>query len=132
MALPAGVSADSIRAVYENTKRPDAVSRIASAANTTNATLAKNGPGAVFAISGYNAAASVRYLKLYNKASAPAVGTDVPFATIALQATAAFNPNLCGLSFSTGIAYALTTGAADNDTGALTAADVVGLSITYA
>lgn len=60
------------------------VSRIVSAANTTNATSAKAGPGYLHHISGYNAAAAARYLKLYNKASAPTVGTDTPFMTIYL------------------------------------------------
>jgi hypothetical protein len=35
-------------------------------------------------------------------------------------------------SFRNGLAYALTTGAADSDTAALTAADVVGLNVDYA
>lgn len=132
MALPSGVSKDSIRALSESLSRPDSVSRIASAAASVNATSAKASAGTVFTISGYNAAAAVRYLKLYNKASAPTVGTDTPFVTLALPATTAFNIDLHGLQFSTGIAYGLTTGAADNNTSALTAADVVGLSITYA
>lgn len=132
MALPSGVSKDSLRAVYESTSRPDSVSRIVSAAASTNATSAKASAGAVFAISGYNAAASVRYLKFYTKATAPTVGTDTPLVTLALPATAAFNIDLHGLQFITGIGYGLTTGAADNNTGALTAADIVGLSIMYA
>lgn len=107
-------------------------SRIASAAATTNATSAKATPGDVHWISGYNAAAGVRYLKFYNKATAPTVGTDTPVATLALPATSAFNINLGGLYFSVGIAYALTTGAADADTGALTAGDVLGLTVAYA
>jgi hypothetical protein len=35
------------------------------------------------------------------------------------------------LYFSTGIAYALTTAAADADTGALTAGDVIAMNIAY-
>jgi hypothetical protein len=107
-------------------------SRIVSAAGTTNATSAKASAGRVYAIHGYNAAVTVRYLKLYNKASSPTVGTDTPVKTLALPPTAAFAfdwPH--GYSFATGIAYALTTGAADADTGALTAADVVGLNVDY-
>ena len=108
------------------------VSRIASAAASTNATSAKASAGYLYTVSGYNAAASVRYLKFYNKASAPTVGTDTPVLTLALAAATAFNFNLGGLYFSTGIAYALTTGAADADTGALTLADIVGLNVVYA
>lgn len=107
-------------------------SRIVSAAASTNATSAKASAGRVYAIHGYNASASVRYLKLYNKASAPTVGTDTPVKTLALPPGCGFAfdwPN--GYSFATGIAYAFTTGSADNDTGALTAADVVGLNVDY-
>lgn len=107
-------------------------SRIPSAAATTNATLAKNAAGKLFMVSGYNASAAVRYVKIYNKASAPTVGTDTPILTLAVPPTAAFAFDIGGLYFATGIAYALTTGAADADTGALTLADIVGLNVVYA
>lgn len=107
-------------------------SRIVSAAATTNATNAKVTAGRVYAIQGYNAANAVRWLKLYNKASAPMVGTDVPVKTLALPPSAVFAFDwLDGYSFTTGIAYALTTGAPDNDTGALTAGDILGLNVDY-
>lgn len=118
-------------ATWDRQKKPTATSRIVSAAASTNATVAKASAGDVFTVTAYNAAASVRYLKFYNKATAPTVGTDTPVLTIALQPTAALNVNLQSQYFSTGIAYALTTGAADADTGALTLADIVGLNITY-
>ena len=110
------------------------VNRLASAAASVNATVAKASAGRVYKIHGYNAATSVRFLKLYNKASAPTVGTDVPVVAIPLAPSKEFDVDLglIGQYFSTGIAYALTTGAADADTGALTAADVVGLAIWYA
>lgn len=108
-------------------------SRILSAAASTNATSAKASLGTLFAIQGYNASASLRYLKLYNKASAPTVGTDTPVKTIPLPPTSGFAFDWpTGFAFSTGIAYALTTGVADNDTGALTAADILGLNVDYA
>lgn len=112
---------------------PNATSRIVSAAASTNATSAKASAGKVHNIVGWNAAAALRYLKLYNKASAPTVGTDTPVLTIPLQNGALFNiqfPN-GGMYFSTGIAYALTVNAADSDATALTAADVLGLNIAY-
>ena len=115
---------------YAN-RKPNTVARLPSAAASTNATSVKAAAGDVFAISGYNAAATVRYLKLYDKASAPTVGTDVPFATLALKPLDAFRFDFPSLFMPTGIAYAMTTGAADADTGALTAADVVGFNIFY-
>jgi hypothetical protein len=107
-------------------------SRIVSAAATTNATSAKGSAGRLYAIQGYNAATSVRYLKLYNKATAPTVGTDTPVKTLALPPGAGFAFDWpVGYSFATGIGYGLTTGSADSDTSALTAGDVLGLNIDY-
>lgn len=113
-------------------RRPTNSSRILSAAASTNATSAKATPGNVFKATGHNAAAAVRYLKFYNKASAPTVGTDVPVITLAIPASTTFQFDLGGFIFTIGIAYALTTGSADADTGALTAADILGLNVIYA
>lgn len=117
---------------YWNQGRIRSSSRIVSAAADTNATSAKGGPGTLWKVTGYNAAGAVRYLKFYNKATAPTVGTDTPVLTIALPPATAFSVDWPGGRwFDTGIAYALTTGSADADTGALTAADVVGLNVGY-
>lgn len=109
------------------------VHRLVSAAASTNATSVKASAGRVLKIRGYNAKAAVCYLKLYNKASAPTVGTDTPFMTIPLKASDVFDIDFedFGLNFSTGIAYAITGAAADADTTALVAADVVGLAVVY-
>jgi len=117
---------------WDRTKKPTTVARLVSAAATVNSTLVKASAGDVFAINGYNAAATVRYLKIYNKATAPTVGTDTPVLTIALKPLDSFNVMFAnGLAFSTGIGYGLTTGSADADTAALTLADVVGLNFVY-
>lgn len=107
-------------------------SRILSAAASTNATLAKNDQGTLWHVTGYNAAAAARYLKFYDKASAPTVGADTPILTFYLPAAAAFRLDWPkGRYFNTGIAYALTTGRADADTGALTAGDIEALNVEY-
>lgn len=107
-------------------------SRVMSAAASTNATSAKTSAGRLYSIQGYNAAATVRYLKLYNKSSAPTVGTDTPVKTLALPPGCAFAFDWSnGYSFSAGIAYALTTGSADSDTGSLTSGDILGLNVDY-
>ncbi|MER8979259.1 hypothetical protein [Mesorhizobium sp. M0870] len=116
---------------YDRDRKPNGTKILPSAAASTNPDFAKASAGDLHCISGVNAAASVRYLKLFNKASAPTVGTDNPIMVIALP-VGAFNINVNGHYFSTGIAFALTTGAALLDTGAVTAADVVGLTLTYA
>ncbi len=101
--------------------------RLISAAST-NATSVKASAGQVGFIYAVNLNAAVRYLKLYNKASAPTVGTDTPIATLPIPASATgagfMMPIPDGVTFTTGIAYATTTGAADSDTGAVAANEI--------
>lgn len=104
--------------------------RLLSAANSTNATSVKAANGVLKRIVGYNAAAAARYLKLYDKVSAPTVGTDTPRKTFYLPATTGFAFDMDDY-FGQGIAYALTTAGADADTGALTAGDVLCLNLDY-
>lgn len=110
----------------------NAVSRIPSSAATTNATSAKAAAGKLFFVGGYNASASVAYLKLYNKATAPVVGTDVPFFTLALPPTAVFVYDFTGgFVFETGIAYGLTADAADAGTTAVASGAILGLNVGF-
>jgi hypothetical protein len=132
--LAAGTTSSNAISATSAASGVSTVSRIVSAAASTNATSAKASAGRVYKITGYNAAAAVRYIKVYNKASAPTVGTDTPVITEALAPSSKFTIDVAadiGFYFSTGIAYALTTGSADADTGALTAADIVGLNVYY-
>lgn len=102
--------------------------RLVSAA-TTNATSVKASAGQIGFIYAVNLNAAVRYLKLYNKASAPTVGSDTPIATLAIPASttgAGFMlPIPDGVNFTTGIAYATTTGVADADTAAVAANEIL-------
>lgn len=101
------------------------VHRLISAA-TTNATSVKATSGGVYGWYLYNANAAVRYLKLYDKASAPTVGTDTPRMTIPIPPGAAANVYWTkGIQFPSGIALALTTGVADSDTVAVAASEIV-------
>lgn len=99
-------------------------SKTVSAAST-NATSVKGSAGQVYSIAVSSINAAARYLKLYNKATAPTVGTDVPVLTLVIPGNAAgagFVWNIDkGIAFSSGIAFALTTGIADSDTGAVSA-----------
>lgn len=96
-----------------------------NSAATTNATSTKASAGTVWNVVASNINAAVRYLKLYNKASAPTVGTDIPVVVIPLPPGQVTSLNLSsnGLRFGTGIAWALTSGAADSDTGAVAAGE---------
>lgn len=101
----------------------------AISAATTNATSLKSSPGTLYSLSCGNVGAGVAFLKLYDKASAPTVGTDTPIRTIPIPAGSAgagvienLGPN--GLSFSTGIAYAITGVMTKADTTAVALAQV--------
>lgn len=126
LATDQPVLSSALRMTVETrTNNGSLISRLLAAAST-NATSVKASAGQVYGWYLFNAATSTRYLKLYNKASAPTVGTDTPFMTIPIPAGGAANVEFtCGIAFGTGIAFALTTGIADADTGALAASDVV-------
>lgn len=101
-----------------------------NSAASTNATSVKASAGKLGFVSVTNINASPRYLKFYNKASAPTVGTDTPILVLLIPGNAngsGNNPAIPpqGLNFSTGIAFAITTGAADSDTGAVALNDII-------
>jgi hypothetical protein len=100
-------------------------------ATTTNATAVSSVPANISILHMENSGDGVRYVKLYNKASAPVVGTDVPFITIGIPAVSSSSftlPALVGIDFSIGISFAITLGASDTDATPLTvAANVTGL-----
>lgn len=103
-------------------------------AASTNATSLKGSAGQVGYIVVTNVNAAMRYLKLYNKATSPTVGTDTPVLVIPIPGNTAgagcalnFGP---GVEFTTGIAWALTSGAGNSDTGAVSASEHV-VSIGY-
>lgn len=97
-----------------------------NSAATTNATSIKASSGAVFSISASNTGAAAAFVKFYNKASAPTVGTDVPIITLTIPAGGSVSLPFgqFGLRFSTGIAMAITNLAADTDTTAVAASQV--------
>lgn len=98
-----------------------------NAAASTNATSLKASSGQVYSIDVYNSAAYSVYLKLYNKASAPTVGTDTPVMTIPIASGGGYSKTWqTGFPFSTGIAYAITKAQADSDTTAVVAGDLTG------
>lgn len=104
--------------------------RLVSAA-TTNATSVKTSAGQVYSITAMNTNAAVRYLKLYNLAVAPTVGTSTPVQVYALPPSGGLTLSFpVGMAFSTGIALATTTGAADTDTGAVALNEIV-ISLTF-
>lgn len=105
----------------------DMTSSRVNAAASTNATSLKASAGSILSIAVFNVAAYDVFVKFYNKASAPTVGTDTPVWTMPLKAgTGFFGPFPLGTFFGTGIAYAITKLQADSDTTVVVAGDVTG------
>jgi len=101
------------------------------AAASTNADTVKASAGLVTGYYLVNVATAFRYVKVYNKASNPTVGTDTPRLVLGIPAESAANINLSlPIAFATGIAIAIVGGIADSDTTAVTANDVA-VSLYY-
>lgn len=103
-------------------------------AATTNATRLKASAGNLLGITLSNTSAAAKYVKFYNKASAPTVGTDTPVCLFAVPAGGTVTVDGSAwafVRFTTGIAYAITGAATDADTTAVAVNDVSGW-ITYA
>lgn len=73
--------------------------------------VVKNSAGQLYTLSAYNSNAAVRFLHLYNKASAPTLSTDTPVMTFPLLASGITHVPLSdiGIAFALGIAWAYTT-----------------------
>ena len=78
-----------------------------------------------------NEGATAAYIKLYNKATAPTVGTDVPEMTIPVPAAVSGVPGVAtipigfhGFRFALGLGIAITRNAVHTDTTAIGAGEV--------
>jgi hypothetical protein len=102
---------------------------------TTNENVVKASGGNLYSIVAIGLTSTVRYLKLYNKATSPTVGTDVPLMTIPVpantQGAGISIPFSIGVNFPLGLGIAITSGSADNDTGTVGAGDVI-VNLTFA
>lgn len=106
-----------------------------SSTASTNATLIKGSAGSVFNMVIHNthgggANNSISF-RLYNKSTAPVVGTDVPMIVIHVPPNQSKEINFTsGITFTNGIAYSLTDGDALLDATAVSA-DGVQVYIGY-
>lgn len=99
----------------------------------TNLAAIKASAGRVYGYVISNTSAATKYVKIYNKASAPVVATDVPVRTIMVppNGIAAYSSPMGLAGFSAGIAMAATGAAADTDATALAAGDLL-IQVDYA
>jgi hypothetical protein len=95
--------------VFTTTPVTPAAYSLITAATTNVATMKASG-GMLWELTAFNGSAAVMYWKLFNKASAPVIGTDVPLLTIPLPsgATTALQFGALGKRFSLGIGSAVT------------------------
>lgn len=115
----AAATTDVSLVIQESPNRYSQASAISTnTAASTNATSTKTSAGSLLELTISNPTATAAYFKVYNKATAPTVGTDVPVLTIPVGAGAlqALNFGWLGKRFTTGIAWAVTGAAADTDT----------------
>lgn len=108
-----------------------AIFKIASAA-TTNATSVKASAGRVVGWTLCNTTAAFKFVRFYNKASAPVVGTDSPVKIVGIPPNSTLIKAMeGGVGYSLGIAYSITNLVGDLDATAVAANDVIG-GIYYA
>lgn len=101
--------------------------KIISAAST-NATLVEAGHHQVFGWHFYNNTASVKCVKLFNKATAPTPGTDVPVELIVLPPNGGHDlwSDVPLGRYNLGLGYCIVTEVADSGTTAVAVNDVAG------
>lgn len=97
-----------------------------NSANSTNGALILIGTSGLQAFFASNSGGTPAYVKLYNKATAPTVGTDIPEMVITVPANGQveLTPGFNGYRFPLGLGIAITGGAADADTTAVAAGQV--------
>jgi hypothetical protein len=102
-----------------------------NSAATTNGALIITGTSGLTSLYATNIGAAAAFVKLYNKATAPVVGTDIPEMVIPIPAANAGFPGVAspnigfiGMRFALGLGIAITGGAADADTTAVAAGQV--------
>jgi hypothetical protein len=98
---------------------------------STNGALILTGTSGLQALYATNIGATAAFVKLYNKATAPTVGTDVPEMVIPVPAAVAgvpgvvqITPGFNGYRFALGLGIAITGAVADSDTTAVAAGQV--------
>ena len=126
---PIGINVQqSLASSLQVTNTPlNPTSTFVNSAATTNGALVVGTAANLLSVTATNVGAAVRYLKLYNKATAPTVGTDIPVLVIPIPAggMVALGGGAAALArFTLGLGYAITAGAADTDTAAVIASEV--------
>jgi hypothetical protein len=100
--------------------------KILSAAST-NATSVKASAGQLYGWALFNSSATAKFVKLHNTAGTPTAGASVDFTILVPPGSGANVEFSHGIPYATGIGYTITGAAADADTTAVAANDVLGI-----
>ncbi len=111
---------------------PQSAPRKFLSAATDNATLVLSRRTLLTSVQGVNTTATVYYLKLYDKATLPVCGTDVPVMVIPIAPNSATPPvqPAQGLQFYSGLGFCVVAGLADNDNTAAAIGLAVNLGVS--
>jgi len=126
LAIPVNMVAGGVTTVTANMTETNLIAPASYSvvtAASTNAAAIKATAGNVYELNVSNLTAASISVKLYNKATAPTVGTDIPLRTYTIVAggTLALELGRVGARFATGIAIAVTALPAATDTTVVTA-----------
>jgi hypothetical protein len=128
----AQVQTASTNTVVASTTTSASVLYTVNSAASTNAANIKSTGANLYGISIMNASAATKYVRLYNLTTAPTVGTSIPIMVVAVPATSSKEIQYVpAVRFGTGLAVAITGGAAATDSTAVAAGDVQ-LLVSYA
>lgn len=130
MTIPSGTQpvSGSVTATANIGTLPAGTAYALTTLASTNGANIKSSAANVFEFTFTNTSISTVYLKLYNKATAPTVGTDVPLVTITCAGSACTVINwssMIGKRFSAGLGIAITAAQAYTDTTAISAGSLV-------
>lgn len=134
-SIPANITSGTVTTVStvttSGTPTVPATPYFVNSAASTNGALILTGTSGLHAFYASNIGASVAYVKLYNKATAPTVGTDVPEMVIPVPAAVGsvagvveLTPGYNAYRFALGLGIAITGLMADSDTTAVAAGQV--------
>jgi len=126
-ALSVSVTGGNVTPQASTTMNACNIAKVLSAAST-NPTVIKNSTNA--RLYGYqlaNLTASWRFVRFYNNATAPTVGTDSPVMVVPIPPNGMTDIHMTiPATFAAGLSYSITGAVADLDTTAVGAGDVVG------
>jgi len=103
---------------------------------STNSVVVKAAPATLYDLEVFNRNLSARFIHLYDLARTPVPGTDVPVKTLMVPGdsggtgTGLVRSYPVGVAFRAGLAFALTTGMSDSDSGPISGGDLV-LNLDY-